>query len=293
MKFPSFQNKHPGVVSVYVLLLLLLLLMIGLGLFTVQLGSLSDAQNAEDLAQARLLAQTALQEGRYYSTRINSSWSGTSAEQTMNVGGVNVGSYDYTVAKCSNIYDITGNGYIPSKTASRKISQALTLRYRNPNPYTILNDGFESGGFGATWTQDNDGGTSWSVISSDAPNNGTYHAKATKAGNGTATARLISPTYDLSCYDQVVVRFSYKRDDGSSFTLSMNNGSGWTSLYSDSSNKWEGAYTRPSVRVTITSGFSSTVQFRFEGRMGKNDEWYLDDVLISTPYALYDSTVDT
>lgn len=300
---PSFYAllaAHPkGVVSVYALVLMSLFLTMGLTLLGIQLASFQDTKNMADHIQAHLLAQSSLQEARYYVMNIDSNFSGTSSEQPVVVGTKNIGTYKYTVTKSGNIYDVTATGYVPNSTAFKKLSETLTLRFRDPNPLVIFQDNFESNNLNAWGGEQNDAGTDWDA-NNTAPNNGSFHGRGrrTAGGGGTKIARLLNPTYNFSFYDTVVLRFSYRKyNGGSRFRVYQNTtGSpitGWVLIYSDTTNTWSSGYIRPAVRLTI-SPRTSTVRFRFEAHMNSSGQsWFLDDVSLVTPYAIYNAGLDS
>jgi hypothetical protein len=297
----SYRKK--GVISIYVLVLSLLFLTLGLALLSVQLAASYDTFNIEHTAQARLLAQSALEEAIHYSLRLDPNWSGTRSEHTVAVGGKSIGTFDYTVTKCGTIYDITARGFIPNSTAKKKIMHTLTHRLRNPHPYILFSDGFENNNF-ALWSgTSNDSGTSWDIQTANpAPKVGTRHGRAVRTSSGSSNriARLLTPTFDLHCYDTVELRFSYRTDNttpnktGNRFQVYQNSGRGWVQLFSNSgASSNNAAYVRPATRLSITS-LTSTVQFRFEGHMDKRYQaWFLDAVELLTPFAAYDLAVDS
>jgi hypothetical protein len=72
----------------------------------------------------------------------------------------------------------------------------------------------------------------------------------------------------------------------------QNLGSGWTQIFSDTTSNAEDVYMLPATRLTINSP-TATTQFRFEAHMKNNgDEWYLDEVALTTPYSVYVANVD-
>lgn len=270
----------------------------GLSLLALQLGSFQDSTNMVDGAQVHLLAESALQEARYYITYVDTNFTGTGPEQTVTIGNTVVGTFRYVVTKSGNIYDITATGYVPSSTAKKKTSESITWRIRNPNPLVLFSDNFEANNLNA-WTQVNDSGTSW-IVSTTAPNKGTYHGRGqrTASGGGTRIARLLTPILNLSYYDTVVLKFNYRMLTGNEvrFRVHMNStGSpttGWVQILSDSSNAWTSTYNRPATRLTITP-LTSTMQFRFEAHLSQAGQaWFLDDVQLMTPYSFYDKSVD-
>jgi len=294
MKLKFCQNR--GVISFYVLLLMSVFMTMGLALLGYQLGAFQDASNIRDGYQVKLLAETALQEADYYLRNINSGWTGASAEKTVAIGAKTIGTYKYSITQCGNVYDVTAGGYIPNSTSVKKVAHTISYKLRNPNPSILFTDGFELNNL-AKWAGEvNDVGADWDINNS-LPKNGTYHARGRRvSGGGTKIARLLSPIFNLSCYDEVILRFSYHRN-GSATRIRVyqdNSGIGaaWTKIFEDSTNATASAYIRPAQRISITS-LSSSVQFRFEAHCnGSSEAWYLDDVQLSTPISLYDPLVD-
>lgn len=298
------RNKNSGIVAVYVLILCFFYVGVGLVLLAYHLGAFNDSMNIQDEAQSRLLAQSALQEARYFLMNINPTWNGTSDEFAMGPVGVTVGTYKYTVVNTCKMFQITGNGYVPNSTAKRKISTSLNLTTRNPNPWVVFSDGFESGSIGTNWTTTGTcGSTSQgaSVANWTAPNanakNGSYSALASRVGGSgtTLVARMCTPVYDLSGCDQVVIRFVYKKSGSTPNYLRIyqDSGSGFGASPIMTATPSSANYGRPATRVTVSTGLTSTTKFRFDVGMDSNLQMlYLDDVQISIPYAVYDSTVD-
>jgi hypothetical protein len=166
---------------------------------------------------------------------------------------------------------------------------------RNPNPQILFTDDFESNSL-AAWTggQSNDTNVAYRT-SNGNPKNGTYNLEAyrTSASGSNKVARIITPTFDLAGYDQVVIRFVYKKITGSpdSIKISQDGGSGWSNIYTKSSPS-NTTYNRPAERVTVTTNLTATTRFRFEVQLDSSDAVAIDDVQIASPYAVYDSTVD-
>jgi len=137
-------------------------------------------------------------------------------------------------------------------------------------------------------------------ISSTGENNGTYHARAyrTGAGSSWAYARLLTNAMDLSAYDVAQLRFSHRKQGSSSqliraYQNSTGNPADWVLLFSESASSSHSTYSRPAVRLDLTN-LTANVQLRFDVyTFNAGDTWYIDDVQLSTPYAVYDKTVDS
>lgn len=278
--------------SIYVLFMAGFYLTLGLTLLSLHLGAFQDTRNTLDLNQARYIAQTAVQQAKNVVMITDPNWTGTSSELSFGPTGKTVGTYRYTITKTGNIYDIAGTSYIPNSAALKKITETINLRVRNPSPLVLFTDDFESGDL-SKWTggENNDAGTDWSV-STLAPKNGTHSARALRTVAGT-TARLISPTFDLSAYDQVVLRFSWRGYlNGTEIRVMQDSGGGFNQIYNSASDSYNAAYIRPAVRLNI-GNLTSTVTFRVEAEMGAIAEGYMiDDVELATPYAPFSSLVD-
>jgi len=311
----QFQGTK-GVVSVYVLVLTSLYLTFALTLIGLELGAQRDSHGLEDDEQATLLARSALHEARYIVLRTSPGWTGSTAEQTVDVAGRRVGAYRYTVAKLGNAYDLTGIGAVPGGAAPGNVVRSLIERVHLPIPQVLLYDGFESGTL-AAFTEVNDAGTDWDV-STLAPDNtisvtpspvfgltpqgvvaGIRHARGVRTATGTTTriARLLSPVMDLSGYPEVVLRFSYREAGGRAFRVSTNMTgnpvTGWVQIFNDGSNTWAGAWVRPATRLVISNP-TSTFQFRFEATTdAAGQAWYLDRVELVAPHSKYDPNADT
>ncbi len=295
MKLKLLQNNK-GVISIYVFLLCLFFVSLGLTALALQLGAFEDTSNIVDQIQVKYLAETALQEAKYYYSNINTSFTGSSPEQAMVVDNKTIGTYKYTITKSGNAYNISASGYIPNSTATKHISKTLTQTIYYPFPEVIFSDDFEDNTLNK-WTEVNGTNSDW-VTASTAPKAGTYHAASVRSGTGstTRTAAMKTPTFDLSAYTQVTLQFSFRREGGGTFRVYQNNtGSpttGWTQIFSTSSSSYQGTYVRPSYKIAITS-LSSTVQFRFDVSMTNNSySWYLDEVKLTSPYPFYNSNVD-
>ena len=277
-----------------------LLLTMGLTMLSMQEPPLRDGVNMARDVQTKMLAQSALAEGRWYASQ-NPNWIGTSPEQTLQVDGKDVGTYEYAVAKSgTNIYDITGTAYIPNKSAGKKVTFAQTYRYRIPNPEVLFDDGFESGNFNLwqTWTAEAGSHVAWDVTNT-TPKKGARHARVRKTCNDNVreTASLFTNTFDLSQYDQVVLRFSYRKDNGGngdSFQVwqSSDGGGSWAQIFNDSSSATSSGYVRPSVQLSVNNRTAQT-KFRFDGVIDtRTANWYLDGVQLASPFVVYDVALD-
>lgn len=296
--FHPKKNSNEGIVSVFSLLLLTLLASMGMSLVELYSAAVKDSSANEQKAQSELLAESALDEVRLY-LKSNPGWSGMSQEQAVEWGGKPLGTYDYTVIKkAANIFDVTAKGYVPSRGVFRAVSHTLSQRLRIPSPYQLFNDGFETGSLLLWQGQQNDTGITWG-LSTLTPRQGTYHARAykTETGNNARVARLLTSPLDLSEYDLVVLRFSYrmKLGKGTSFQVQQSNDGGvnWVQIYSDSSSTTKSSYIVPSVKLCI-SPVTNNMQFRFDAHItDANEEWYLDAVELSTPFVAYDIGLDS
>ncbi len=283
------------------LLMTLFFLSLGLTMLALQWGGIVDIGDTKDTVQAKLLAETALQEARYYVFYIDNTWVGTSPEFVFTTDHT-IGTYQYTVAKKANVWTVTAVGYVPNSSAVRKTSQTLSAQFRNPSPLVLFTDGFELNNLNLWAGQSSDPQMNWDTANT-MPNNLTnpanlFHGRASKSGGAgvPAVARLLSPVFDLSQYDTAWLRFSYGNSGtGTQFQV-LQNSTGlpgdWVAIFTDATNTWASTYSRPAQRVQITT-LSATTQFRFDATLTNlADHWYLDDVQLTTPYAPFDSTVD-
>lgn len=305
MRCPLSLNRKGGIVAIYVLILCLFYATVGLTLLAYHLGAFNDSMNLQDQAQARSLAQSALQEARYFVMRINPSWTGTSGEFTMGPVALPAGTYQYEVTRSCKKYQITGHGYVPNSSARRKISSSMTLTVRDPNPWVPLTDSFESGTINTNWTTSGACAStsgvlstaSWSALNNGNAKTGNFAARASRTGVDPATlyARMCTPVLDLDGCDQVVIRFVYKRSGVApdSFQIYQDSGSGFGAAPIATLTPSSATYNRPSAKVTVTTGLTSTTQFRFDvGMSALTQALYLDDVQVSVPLSVYDSSVD-
>ncbi len=121
-----------GIIAHYLLALLILLEVTGLALLNVQNSSINDSQNQQARVQAKFLAQSALQEAKYYVKTVSPGWTGSSPEQSVTINNHVVGSYEYTVAAVGNLYTITAKGYVPNKQVENGVSHLVTTSYSYP-----------------------------------------------------------------------------------------------------------------------------------------------------------------
>lgn len=304
MRSRLWRNKKKGIVAIYVLILCLFYATVGITLLAYHLGAFNDSMNLQDQVQARALAQSAIQEARYFLFQINPSWNGTSGEFSMGPVGQTIGTYRYSVVNRCKKLQITGTGYVPNSTAQRPTSQTIEIVSRNPHPWIPLTDGFESGTLATHWTTTGDcdstsgvlSTASWAALSNGQAKNGSYAGRASRTGVDPTVlyARMCTEVFDFDGCDQVVLRFVYKMSGVTpdSFEVFQDNGSGFGASPVASFNPTNTAYNQPSAKVTITTGLTSTTRFRFDVGLGIGSSLYLDDVRVSIPENPYDSSVD-
>jgi len=114
MKYGSKHNR--GLISVFVLAMLSFLVTGGLALVEMQIASTQDASQAQAASKARLLAQSAMQEAKYFTMKVNHSWTGNSGEQVV----PKEGTFEYVTSKSGTVYSVIASGYVPSKNAPKK-----------------------------------------------------------------------------------------------------------------------------------------------------------------------------
>ena len=139
----GFNGNNKGMISFFILGILVVMEVAGLAMLTTQSASLNDTQAGFARGQAKFMAQSALQEAKYYVKTVSPGWTGTRGEQTMKSDGISVGSYEYNVAAVGNTYTISATGYVPNKAAKNAISQILTTSFSYPvavNPGIIVLD---------------------------------------------------------------------------------------------------------------------------------------------------------
>lgn len=130
------NGNNRGAVAIFLLSMLSLLVMSGLSLFEIQLAKGKDIHYSQSLSQARFLAQSGLQEARYFAAKVDPSWTGTSAEQELSKG-----SFDYTTALdfTTHTYSVTARGYVPNKSDPNKVSVEFSTSFNyNPVPIGIV-----------------------------------------------------------------------------------------------------------------------------------------------------------
>ena len=122
-------RRNSGIAEFYVLLLLGLFVVAGLALMEMQGSQILESGGMSAKNQARFLAESALQEAKYYIMKIDGSFNGTAPEQVVTVNGKAFGTYQYTISQIGNVYNVTGVGYVPNKSAVRAISVTLTDQF--------------------------------------------------------------------------------------------------------------------------------------------------------------------
>jgi len=102
-----------------------MILVSGLSLVEMQMSSQKDSGQAQDSSKARLLAQSALQEAKYYTMKLDPSWTGNSGEQTV----PKTGTFEYVTSRSGSQYSVTATGYVPSKNAAKKTSFSFSSNF--------------------------------------------------------------------------------------------------------------------------------------------------------------------
>lgn len=132
----KYIKSRRGAMAIFLLTMLSILVLSGLSLFELQQASSRDVHHSHSLAQARFLAQSALQEARYFAVRVDPSWTGTSQEQLTPHG-----SYEYVTTRNipTSTYNVVATGYVPNKSDhnSVKFSFSSSFKY-NPIPIGIV-----------------------------------------------------------------------------------------------------------------------------------------------------------
>ncbi|MGC6430310.1 MAG: LamG-like jellyroll fold domain-containing protein [Jejuia sp.] len=170
-----------------------------------------------------------------------------------------------------------------------RIVLVLSLVFTSLNSWaqTIASYDFESGL--QSWT---DGGSD-SGLNTDpvyaANGNQSIYSKDDDTSNNYTT----SPTLNLSSYSSIDFSFSFigrGLDTGEGFSVEYYNGSSWSTLktyalgtdFTSNNLKYE-------FYITVTSGLSSTSQFRFTSNADSNWEYsYFDDVIVKVSEAEID-----
>lgn len=124
----TLQSKS-GMIQLYILSLLSVFLVTGLSLLGIQDSSYNDFEDMRASSQARFLATSALQEARYHVLKMNADYLGSSQEQTVTVNGKAIGTYQYNISRLGRTYTITGTGYMPNKTARRKVTHTFSSKF--------------------------------------------------------------------------------------------------------------------------------------------------------------------
>lgn len=130
LRYRKGRHRQKGIVVIFVLVLLAVYVSSVLSMLDMEANAMKDGTDIQSTNQARFLAESALQEGKYYAKLIDSNFSGTSAEQTVTLNGKTYGSYDYKIQYFGEVFTITGTGYIPNRTSPRvKVSLATQFTY--------------------------------------------------------------------------------------------------------------------------------------------------------------------
>jgi type II secretory pathway component PulK len=100
MKTNKRFNKSPrGFASVATVSTLVVFAAAGAALLEYQNAKLASQSDVNNIPQATFLAEGALQEAHYYITQVDSSFTGSSPEQPLTIGGKTLGTYDWQVTK--------------------------------------------------------------------------------------------------------------------------------------------------------------------------------------------------
>jgi Flp pilus assembly protein TadG len=191
------------------------------------------------------------------------------------------GDYVYQASPPSpNTFTIGGSNYAcqPPNTCTGWGLYCFTGTYIPPGT-AFASDGFESNdwsggtGWGGDWTTT---GTDYSIITTNTPDSGTYHARL--RGNGSIT-RVV----DLSIYASSALLYKAKSsslESGDNVILEIShNNSSWTTLRDHNSNV--SSYTQYTANLDPYVG-DSTVYIRWRGSMGDtSDNFYLDSIAIT------------
>lgn len=118
-------KSNRGVVSIFVLSFLSMILLSGLSMVEMQMSSQKDSSQARDASKARLLAQSALQEAKYFTMKLDPSWTGNSGEQVV----PKAGTFEYVTSRSGTVYSVTATGYVPSKNAAKKTSFSFSSQF--------------------------------------------------------------------------------------------------------------------------------------------------------------------
>lgn len=129
MYYKHILNSNSGMIQIYVLSLLSVFMVTGMAMLDLQDSSFNDFQDMRAASQARFLASSALQEGRYFVMKMDANYTGTSFEQSVTVDGKKIGTYEFNVSRLGRTFTITGIGYVPDKSARRKVSHTLTSKF--------------------------------------------------------------------------------------------------------------------------------------------------------------------
>jgi hypothetical protein len=119
-------DSEKGIIQLFVMLLLVLFAATGASLMDMERSGTADASGAQYSNQARFMAESGLQEAKWYIEKVDGGFTGASAEQVVTLNGADVGSYQYTVSRAGNIVSVTSVGYYPSKAKMHNVTKTLS-----------------------------------------------------------------------------------------------------------------------------------------------------------------------
>ena len=150
-----------------------------------------------------------------------------------------------------------------------------------------LSQNFSDGVTANGWTIDAQAGN-WSAVQSVNAGGIAPEARMSWTPQFNATTRLISPTIDISGQENVVVQFKHAIDHyGGAYTVGLatrSEGGEWNTVWSRS-----GATVVEAISVPVTNDDLGSSTFQvcmfFSGNSYNINYWYIDDILVYTPYA--------
>jgi len=191
----------------------------------------------------------------------------------------------YSMTLISGTYDLSAvaAGYAISTVEGLTLSDNQTLQQDFAlYPFCdVFSDDVESGNLG--WTVGGD----WSIITGDA--HSPDHAWTDSPGgnyDNNVDASLISPVFDLSDYESVVLSFwhHYALEQGYDYgrvEYSLDGGSTWTAAASYSGEA-QATWTQETLSLPLAGQPNARVRFRVRSdTLITRDGWYIDDVLLS------------
>ncbi len=149
-----------------------------------------------------------------------------------------------------------------------------------------LSENFSSGWPPQGWTIDAQQGN-WSAVQSSNAGGSAPEARFSWTPQFNSTSRLISPSIDLTGVQNLTLSFKHAVDHYSgTYTVGVatrsNNGS-WNTIWSSG-----GANVQQAVSVAITNADVGSANFQFcfffSGNSYNINYWYIDDVVLYTPY---------